>query len=107
MSTLAQPLQKAADAFAAFEADVAFKFPDLTAHDRCDRDQGEAAAGQVKTPAGILRFCGHHYRQHAPALKARGYAVQPPADYAEPFTHATPVAEMYKNQVRDAGSAAS
>ena len=52
----------------------------LTAHDRCDAC-GAAAAYRVHRPpnetrtAGVLEFCGHHYRRHQPQLVGAGWSL--------------------------------
>lgn len=49
----------------------------LTLADRCDRDNGAAAAQvAVRLQNGsVLMFCKHHYEQHEPALKDAGAEV--------------------------------
>ncbi len=45
--------------------------PSLTSADRCDRCGARAYYRAVLTSGGELLFCGHHGRQHLPALQAR------------------------------------
>lgn len=92
--------QRTAATLKALEQDM---FPVLTLHDRCAFCDQQASA-QIFVAGDTFKLCGHHYRKHSPAALEQGYPVSPPADYPEPFLVSTPVAEMYKGQVRDAGS---
>ena len=52
----------------------------LTAADRCDRC-GARAYIRVRLPGGgVLLFCGHHGRTHAPALEALSADIQDQSD---------------------------
>jgi hypothetical protein len=41
---------------------------------RCDRC-GALPRWRVVTRAGVLRFCGHHYRQHELVLHSHNYKI--------------------------------
>lgn len=45
--------------------------PELTAADRCDRCGAQAYIRARLVAGGELLFCGHHGREHLPALQGR------------------------------------
>lgn len=48
----------------------------LTAADRCDRCGARAYIRVTLPGGGVLMFCGHHGRTHAPALEALEAQIQ-------------------------------
>jgi len=48
----------------------------LTAADRCDRCGAQAYVRVLLDGAGELLFCGHHNRQHGPALAKIAVEIQ-------------------------------
>lgn len=53
--------------------------------ERCDADcPAEAQVRLIRDPDGELAFCQHHFREHAPALKAGGWREVGSAPSATP-----------------------
>lgn len=78
MTATATPenLQAAADVMKAFELDVT-RFPDLTPHDRCDAGEcNQKTVAQVRTPGGLLHFCGHHFQISESKFVELGYRFE-------------------------------
>lgn len=48
----------------------------LTASDRCDRCGAQAYVRVTLTSGGELLFCGHHAREHLPALEPLAANIQ-------------------------------
>lgn len=49
----------------------------LTVRDRCDRCGAAAKVRAVLSTGHDLLFCGHHAREHRPALEAAGAHLRP------------------------------
>lgn len=77
-------------------------FPDLTAHDRCDRCSARAVS-QYMVEGTILMFCGHHTRALTSALEV--YPSKVPDEHSYQYTAREDAARPRDNRARDAGSA--
>ena len=66
----------------------------LTVADRCDRCGARAYIRVTLPGGGVLLFCAHHGRTHAPALEAAAADIQDESDaLVASTTHSAPDGE--------------